>query len=169
MTHTIRVDESRCIRCGPGAVSQGRPDVLECIGCLHCYAVCRQGAVMVDGLQLPQNGRPPVAAGALRGVVAMRRGWEKLLGASARGPLAGVLRPLFSLFTDPQTRAFLRDESRTTQVSRPESPPCGEGSRDCPCPKTRCAFHGQCELCRARHHAKNGLPYCERSTGGKKK
>jgi hypothetical protein len=36
--------------------------------------------------------------------------------------------------------------------------------QDCPCPKLKCEFHGRCAACRARHYAKNGLPFCERNS-----
>lgn len=59
MNYTITVDESRCVSCGTCArecqrhlpvkrVTDPAADGLECIGCLHCYAVCPQGAISVD-------------------------------------------------------------------------------------------------------------------------
>lgn len=35
----------------------------------------------------------------------------------------------------------------------------GEIRTDCPCPKTKCERHKNCDACRA-HHKK--MPYCER-------
>jgi nitroreductase/NAD-dependent dihydropyrimidine dehydrogenase PreA subunit len=59
MNYTIKIDESRCLACGTCAkecqrhlpvhrVGEPVAGALECIGCLHCYAVCPQGAISVD-------------------------------------------------------------------------------------------------------------------------
>lgn len=37
-----------------------------------------------------------------------------------------------------------------------------EFREDCPCTKIKCKNHCYCEPCRAKHYAKDGLPYCER-------
>ena len=37
-----------------------------------------------------------------------------------------------------------------------------EINKDCPCKKTKCERHGQCEVCREHHKLKKKiLPYCE--------
>ena len=57
----IMVDSSRCISCGLCAEECHRhlpvnkragleSDGVECVGCLHCYAVCPQGAIGIEGL-----------------------------------------------------------------------------------------------------------------------
>jgi nitroreductase/NAD-dependent dihydropyrimidine dehydrogenase PreA subunit len=73
MNYTIRIDESRCVRCGTcaeecqlhlpvqrvgEAAAGGLAASLECIGCLHCHAVCPQGAISVDlgGESVPLAG-----------------------------------------------------------------------------------------------------------------
>ncbi len=33
---------------------------------------------------------------------------------------------------------------------------------NCPCKNVGCANHGNCEACRANHHASGGLTACER-------
>lgn len=33
----------------------------------------------------------------------------------------------------------------------------------CPCPKTGCSRHGNCEACREHHHKINSLTRCERN------
>ena len=61
MSMKIMVDNSRCISCGlcteechrhlPVNKRDGlESDGVECVGCLHCYAVCPQGAIGIEGL-----------------------------------------------------------------------------------------------------------------------
>jgi len=38
----------------------------------------------------------------------------------------------------------------------------GEIRMDCPCPKTKCERHKDCDPCRKYHAEKGKLPYCER-------
>ena len=33
---------------------------------------------------------------------------------------------------------------------------------DCPCPKTKCERHGNCEACSAHHTGGKSRPYCKR-------
>lgn len=38
-----------------------------------------------------------------------------------------------------------------------------EIKKDCPCKRTKCERHGQCDICREHHKLKKKtLPYCER-------
>ena len=57
MNHTIRIDESRCKACGacrrectqhlPVFKGEDPPaNGVDCIGCLHCYAVCPENAII---------------------------------------------------------------------------------------------------------------------------
>ncbi|MFH0955329.1 MAG: hypothetical protein V1777_04470 [Candidatus Micrarchaeota archaeon] len=34
---------------------------------------------------------------------------------------------------------------------------------DCPCPKTTCPNHGNCDKCKAYHLKVGGLSYCKRN------
>ena len=43
----------------------------------------------------------------------------------------------------------------------------GEIRADCPCPKTKCPRHKDCDACREYH--KTMYPYCEREEKGKRK
>jgi MinD superfamily P-loop ATPase len=70
MNYTITINESRCVSCGTCAEEcqrhlpvhrVGEPtDVgLECISCLHCYAICPQGAISIDfdeSIAVPEQG-----------------------------------------------------------------------------------------------------------------
>jgi nitroreductase/NAD-dependent dihydropyrimidine dehydrogenase PreA subunit len=67
MNYNITIDEALCVSCGTCAeecqrhlpvrrVGEPTEGGLECIGCLHCYAVCPRGAITVDsdeGLATP--------------------------------------------------------------------------------------------------------------------
>ncbi|UCF96960.1 MAG: 4Fe-4S binding protein [Spirochaetaceae bacterium] len=59
MNYSVRIDESRCVDCGACTrecqrhlpvyrESTSAMNALECIGCLHCFAVCPQGAISVN-------------------------------------------------------------------------------------------------------------------------
>lgn len=37
-----------------------------------------------------------------------------------------------------------------------------KGITECPCPKIKCKYHANCELCIQRHSKKKSRPYCER-------
>ncbi len=64
MKYTVQVDESRCVACGTCRrechhhlpVYKGAKPVsnrVDCIGCLHCYAVCPENAITVIGSEGP--------------------------------------------------------------------------------------------------------------------
>ena len=36
---------------------------------------------------------------------------------------------------------------------------------NCPCPKTGCSNHGNCDECKKYHSSSNSLPFCEREHG----
>ncbi|MFX1316132.1 MAG: hypothetical protein ACFE9T_09735 [Promethearchaeota archaeon] len=36
---------------------------------------------------------------------------------------------------------------------------------DCPCPKTACSNHGNCEECNKYHSISKSLPFCKREHG----
>ena len=38
-------------------------------------------------------------------------------------------------------------------------------SFNCPCPKSGCSNHGNCEVCIEYHSASNNLPFCKREHG----
>ncbi len=84
MSYSIRVDESRCIGCGACAREchrhlpvyrngQQGSNGLECVGCLHCFAVCPRGAVTVDGIEPVADGGTRIEPDALRALAAGRR------------------------------------------------------------------------------------------------
>jgi nitroreductase/NAD-dependent dihydropyrimidine dehydrogenase PreA subunit len=71
MSSRITVDRSKCISCGTCTEECHRhlpvdrradmdADGVECIGCLHCYAVCPQGAIQVDGMTAAADERSRV-------------------------------------------------------------------------------------------------------------
>jgi nitroreductase/NAD-dependent dihydropyrimidine dehydrogenase PreA subunit len=144
MSYSISVDQSKCIDCGACAREcarhlpvyrngQNGGNGLDCAGCLHCFAVCPQGAVVVEGLESNDHGQaPPISPAAMRGLLARRRSYrsfeerpiepqtlETLIRAAACIPSGGnaLLRSVFGLLADPQTRAFLHDRTYLTRVS----------------------------------------------------
>jgi nitroreductase/NAD-dependent dihydropyrimidine dehydrogenase PreA subunit len=88
MSYSISVDQSKCIDCGACAREcarhlpvyrngQNGGNGLDCAGCLHCFAVCPQGAVVVEGLESNDHGQaPPISPAAMRGLLARRRSYR---------------------------------------------------------------------------------------------
>ena len=68
MNYTIQIDKSRCVSCGicrrecqqhipvyRGAKPES--NAVDCIGCLHCYAVRPKNAITVAGYEDPIESR----------------------------------------------------------------------------------------------------------------
>ncbi len=147
MSMSITMDSSKCTSCGECTKECHRhlpvfkstemsSDGVDCIACLHCYAVCPQHAIQIDGitseLQQKTDGDGTLNESQLLDFLAFRRSVrrftdqgvgrsvvEKLIHAAGHIPSGGNSHSYqFTVLTRGETRDHLEQELRRIYAFR---------------------------------------------------
>ena len=137
MNHAIHIDESLCTGCDTcaGVCHRDLPaynrngndtGALDCILCYHCYAVCPQAAISIEGVKDTDHGERETESERLSALLSRRRSSTRfqdrqvdhsILAELVRSAASALIRTVYSAVADSQTKALLRDRSYLKRVT----------------------------------------------------